>query len=64
MPSQHGVIMASVDGRGTGKRGNKLMHSTYKKIGQFEKEDASDFAKFLLEQVCLRFFCQFSYHLI
>jgi len=27
-----------------------MMHSTYKQIGQFEKEDVSDFAAFLLEK--------------
>jgi len=42
------MVVASVDGRGAGRQGNKLMHATYKQIGQFEREDASDFAAYLL----------------
>ena len=48
MVSHHNVIVASVDARGSGRRGNKMMHATYKQIGQFEREDASDFAAYLL----------------
>lgn len=48
MVSHHNVIVASVDARGSGRQGNKMMHATYKQIGQFEREDASDFAAYLL----------------
>lgn len=50
MTSQHDVVVASVDGRGSGKRGKYLEFATYKKVGQFEKEDVSDFAEFLIKK--------------
>ena len=30
MASKHNIIVAAVDGRGSGLKGNKMMHATYK----------------------------------
>ena len=30
MASKHNMIVAAVDGRGSGRKGNKMMHATYK----------------------------------
>ena len=30
MVSKHNMIVAAVDGRGSGRKGNKMMHATYK----------------------------------
>ena len=56
MTSQHDIVVASVDGRGSGRRGKKLEWATYTNIGQFEKEDASDFAEFLIKKGLVQIF--------
>nr|XP_026692095.1 prolyl endopeptidase FAP-like isoform X3 [Ciona intestinalis] len=37
--SARDVIVMSFDGRGTGYRGDKIMHQVYKKLGQYEPHD-------------------------
>ncbi|XP_078490198.1 dipeptidyl peptidase 4-like isoform X2 [Ciona intestinalis] len=37
--SAHDVIVMSFDGRGTGYRGDEIMHQVYKKLGQYEPQD-------------------------
>ena len=39
--------MASVDPRGTLKRGRVFEHSTYKELGKLETEDFIDFGEYL-----------------
>ncbi|XP_049904675.1 dipeptidyl peptidase 4 [Epinephelus moara] len=39
LSSSHGIIVASFDGRGTGYRGDEIMHAIYKRLGTFEVED-------------------------
>lgn len=39
LSSSHGIIVASVDGRGSGYQGDELMHAIYKRLGTFEVED-------------------------
>ncbi|XP_061669330.1 dipeptidyl peptidase 4-like isoform X2 [Syngnathoides biaculeatus] len=49
LASTEKIIVASFDGRGSGYRGDKLMHEIYKRLGTFEVEDqitaASEFIK-------------------
>ena len=45
--AQEGYIVASVDPRGTPKRGREFEHSTYKELGKLETEDFIDFAEHL-----------------
>lgn len=37
--SSRNVIIAQIDGRGSGRRGNKNMFANYKKLGTYEIED-------------------------
>ncbi|XP_047227582.1 dipeptidyl peptidase 4 isoform X1 [Girardinichthys multiradiatus] len=39
LSSSHGIIVASVDGRGSGYQGDKIMHAIYRRLGTFEVED-------------------------
>ncbi|KAM4731901.1 dipeptidyl peptidase 4 isoform 1-T2 [Anableps anableps] len=39
LSSSHGIIVASVDGRGSGYQGDEIMHAIYKRLGTFEVED-------------------------
>lgn len=39
LSSSHGIIVASVDGRGSGYQGDELLHAIYKRLGTFEVED-------------------------
>ncbi|MFZ8835481.1 MAG: S9 family peptidase [Flavobacteriales bacterium] len=48
--AQQGYIVASVDPRGTPKRGRKFEHSTYKELGKLETEDFIDFGEYLGNQ--------------
>ena len=45
--AQQGYIVASVDPRGTPKRGRVFEHSTYKELGKLETEDFIDLAEHL-----------------
>ena len=45
--AQQGYIVASVDPRGTPKRGRIFEHSTYKELGKLETEDFIDFGEYL-----------------
>lgn len=37
--SSKNVIIAQIDGRGTGRRGNKLLFANYRKLGTYEIDD-------------------------
>uniref|UniRef100_A0A8C9VK89 Dipeptidyl peptidase 4-like n=1 Tax=Scleropages formosus TaxID=113540 RepID=A0A8C9VK89_SCLFO len=39
LASAENIIVASIDGRGSGYQGDKLMHSIYKRLGTYEVED-------------------------
>ncbi|KAG7256677.1 hypothetical protein CRUP_008681 [Coryphaenoides rupestris] len=39
LASGEGIIVASFDGRGSGYRGDKLMHAIYRRLGTYEVED-------------------------
>ena len=39
LSSVHGVIIAYVDGRGSGGRGDRWLHANYKNLGTTEVED-------------------------
>jgi len=45
--AQQGYIIASVDNRGTGSRGEKFKKMTYLKLGKYETEDQIEAAKYL-----------------
>jgi len=45
--TQHGYIIASVDNRGTGARGEKFKKMTYKQLGKYETIDQIEAAKYL-----------------
>lgn len=45
--SQHGYIVACVDGRGTGARGEAFRKITYKQLGKYETIDQIEAAKYL-----------------
>ncbi len=47
MLAQKGYIVVSVDGRGTGARGEKFRKVTYKNLGKFETIDQIEAAKYL-----------------
>ena len=48
--AQQGYIVASVDPRGTPKRGREFEHSTYQELGKLETEDFIDFGEYLGSQ--------------
>ncbi|KAJ3592703.1 hypothetical protein NHX12_007830 [Muraenolepis orangiensis] len=39
LSSTEGIVVASLDGRGSGYQGDDIMHSIYKRLGTFEVED-------------------------
>lgn len=39
LSSSHGIIVASLDGRGSGYRGDEIMHAIYRRLGTYEVED-------------------------
>lgn len=41
----HDVVVAEVDGRGTGRRGNNTLFANYKKLGTIEIDDQFTIAK-------------------
>ncbi len=45
--TQHGIIVVSVDGRGTGARGEAFRKCTYEQMGVFESQDQADAARAL-----------------
>ncbi|HEU4641560.1 MAG TPA: S9 family peptidase [Gemmatimonadaceae bacterium] len=50
MLAQHGVVVVSVDNRGTGARGSAFLHATYRHLGMLESHDQIDAAKWLARQ--------------
>lgn len=50
MLAQNGYIVACVDGRGTGMRGEDFRKMTYLQLGKYETIDQIDAAKYLAEQ--------------
>jgi len=50
MVSSRDMIVASVDGRGSAFQGYKFMREAYKKLGQNEPVDQTEFANYLLNQ--------------
>ncbi len=47
--TQRGYIVVCVDNRGTGGKGKKFQHITYKKLGKYESEDQIVAARYLAE---------------
>ena len=47
MLAQKGYIIVSVDGRGTGGRGEAFRKATYMQLGKYEAEDQTDVARYL-----------------
>ncbi len=47
MLAQHGYVIACVDNRGTGGRGEEFMKSTYLQLGKYETIDQIEAAKYL-----------------
>ena len=47
MLAQKGYIIASVDNRGTGARGEEFMKCTYKQMGKWESNDQAEASKYL-----------------
>ena len=47
--TQQGYIVVCVDNRGTGGKGKKFQHITYKKLGKYESEDQIAAAKYISE---------------
>jgi dipeptidyl-peptidase 4 len=45
--AQHGIIVVSLDNRGTGGRGEEFKKCTYLQLGKFETQDQIDAAKYL-----------------
>ena len=50
LTTSEGVIYAVIDGRGSGYRGNDLLHEIYYKLGQPEVQDQIDVTKRLVDQ--------------
>jgi len=48
--AQNGYIVACVDGRGTGARGEAFKKSTYLQLGKYESDDQIEAAKWLAQQ--------------
>ena len=46
MTSNREVILARLDARGSGNDNDFLKHAVYRKIGQLERVDVTDFVKF------------------
>lgn len=45
--ASNGYLVVSVDGRGTGARGEEFQKSTYKQLGQLESDDQIETARYL-----------------
>ena len=50
LTTSESVIYAVIDGRGSGYRGNDLLHEIYYKLGQPEVQDQIDVTKKLVDQ--------------
>ena len=50
LTTSEAVIYAVIDGRGSGYRGNDLLHEIYYKLGQPEVQDQIDVTKRLVDQ--------------
>ncbi|MFT7818067.1 dipeptidyl peptidase 4-like [Arapaima gigas] len=48
LASTENIIVASIDGRGSGYQGDKLMHSIYKRLGTYEVEDQIEMTRRLI----------------
>jgi dipeptidyl aminopeptidase/acylaminoacyl peptidase len=48
--SSEEIIVAMIDGRGTGARGSKFKYSVYKNLGEYEVEDQYTLIKWLHTQ--------------
>jgi dipeptidyl-peptidase-4 len=50
MLAQKGIVVVSVDNRGTGFRGEEFRKMTYGQLGKYETEDQIELAKYLINQ--------------
>ena len=50
MLAQEGILMVSVDNRGTGSRGEAFKKMTYLQLGKYETEDQIEVAKYLVNE--------------
>ncbi len=50
MLAQKGILVVSVDNRGTGFRGEEFRKMTYKELGKYETEDQIELAKYLINK--------------
>lgn len=50
MLAQEGILVVSVDNRGTGYRGEEFKKMTYLQLGKYETEDQIEVAKYLVKQ--------------
>lgn len=50
MASQNGVVYVKIDARGSGLRGDALMHQIYRKLGTAEIEDQTTTARLLVQK--------------
>lgn len=50
MLAQKGILVVSVDNRGTGFRGEEFRKMTYQQLGKYETEDQIELAKYLIAQ--------------
>jgi dipeptidyl-peptidase-4 len=50
MLAQKGILIVSVDNRGTGYRGEEFKKMTYLQLGKYETEDQIEVAKYLIKQ--------------
>jgi dipeptidyl-peptidase-4 len=50
MLAQKGIVVVSVDNRGTGFRGEEFRKMTYQQLGKYETEDQIELAKYLITQ--------------
>lgn len=50
MLAQKGILVVSVDNRGTGFRGEEFRKMTYGQLGKYETEDQIELAKYLINQ--------------
>lgn len=47
LSASHGIVVAMVDGRGTGRRGCKTLYENYKRLGTNEIDDQIIVAKYV-----------------
>lgn len=48
--AQEGIVVVSVDNRGTGFRGDEFKKLTYKQLGKYETEDQTEAARWLIKE--------------